>query len=84
MELLGPSLEDAFELCNRKFSLKTVVMLGIQMITRIEYLHKCNMLHRDIKPSNFAIGKKLDNAIDDKTVYILDLGLSAKYMDENN
>lgn len=32
MELLGKSLEDLFQECGCKFSLKTVCMLGIQMV----------------------------------------------------
>jgi hypothetical protein len=39
MELLGQSLEDLFQFCGRKFSLKTCCMLGDQMISRVEYMH---------------------------------------------
>ena len=75
MELLGPSLENLFQLLNKKFSLKTACMLGIQMIDRIEYLHSRKILHRDIKPDNFVIGRGINSHI----VYILDFGLSKKY-----
>ena len=75
MELLGPSLENLFQKNNKKFSIKTACMLGIQIIDRIEYIHSKKMIHRDIKPDNFLIGRGNNSHI----VYILDFGLSKKY-----
>ncbi|WVZ84866.1 hypothetical protein U9M48_031844 [Paspalum notatum var. saurae] len=49
IDLLGPSLEDLFNYCSRKFSLKTVLMLADQMINRVEYMHQKGFLHREIK-----------------------------------
>ncbi|XP_074316099.1 casein kinase 1-like protein 10 [Silene latifolia] len=77
IDLLGPSLEDLFNYCNRKFTLKTVLMLADQLICRVEYMHTKGFLHRDIKPDNFlmGLGRKANQ------VYVIDFGLAKKYRD---
>ena len=74
MQLLGRSLENIFEE-KKRFSLKTVCMLGYQFVTILEYIHNKHIVHRDIKPDNFAMG--LSNL--SQYVYLLDFGLAKKY-----
>ncbi|KAL2493271.1 casein kinase 1-like protein 2 [Abeliophyllum distichum] len=80
MDLLGPSLEDLFNFCSRKLSLKTVLMLADQMINRVEFVHSKSFLHRDIKPDNFlmGLGRRANQ------VYVIDFGLAKKYKDSSN
>lgn len=77
MDLLGKSIEDLFTSCQRKFSLKTVLMLADQMIARLEYMHAKGLIHRDIKPDNFTVGLNSKS----NEIFIIDFGLSKKYRD---
>ena len=80
MELLGDNLQKLLKnKPEQKFSLKTTLMLGIQILKRIKTLHENNFIHRDIKPENFTIGlKKMKNVI-----YMIDYGLTRKYSDSH-
>ena len=80
MQLLGKSLDKLFSDTNRKFSIKTVSQIAYQMVQRIEYVHSRGYIHRDIKPGNFLIGRKNES----KKIYIIDFGLSKKYIDKNS
>jgi serine/threonine protein kinase len=76
MDLLDQSLEDLFNYCGRRFSLKTVLLLAYEMVSRIETVHTHGkLIHRDIKPENFLIGRNRDR----HTVYIIDFGLAKHY-----
>ncbi|CAK7894488.1 casein kinase I homolog 3 [[Candida] anglica] len=79
MDLLGPSLEDLFEWCGRRFSISTVVLVACQMIRRIQTLHEHSLIYRDIKPDNFLVGRP-DTAASQE-VHIVDFGMAKQYRD---
>ncbi|CAF1321567.1 unnamed protein product [Rotaria sordida] len=78
LEMLGPSIEDLYNYCHRRFTIKTVVLLGQQMLERICHIHRRAVIHRDIKPDNFTMGinSKCQN------VYLIDFGLSKYYLNK--
>lgn len=79
IDLLGPSLEDLFDHCNRRFSVKTVVMVAKQMLSRVQTIHEKNMIYRDIKPDNFLIGRPNSKAAN--VIHVVDFGMAKQYRD---
>ena len=78
MEQLGLSLEHLFNKQRKRykknFSLQTVLLIAIQLINLLEFIHQNKIIHRDIKPDNFLIGKKSP-----ETIYMIDFGLSSQF-----
>jgi serine/threonine protein kinase len=72
MDLLGPSLEHLSKKY-KKLRLKSIILLAIQLIDVMQFIHDCGYIHRDIKPDNFVIGNE-----DKSTVYCIDFGLAKK------
>ncbi|CAL1716469.1 unnamed protein product [Somion occarium] len=79
IDLLGPNLEDLFDMCGRKFSIKTVCMAAKQMVTRVQAIHDKSLIYRDIKPDNFLIG--VPGSKNANTIHIIDFGMAKHYRD---
>ncbi|CAM9140283.1 unnamed protein product [Ectocarpus sp. 12 AP-2014] len=75
MDLLGPSLEDLFTKCGRRFSLRTVLQVADQLLDRMETMHSRHLIHRDVKPANFVLGPGRGC----QTIFCIDFGLSTRY-----
>ena len=77
-ELLGNSLEVLFKknlfYKNKTIILKDILIVGMQIIDRLNFIHSRNIIHLDIKPSNFLLGKYNKNII-----YMIDFGFSKKF-----
>jgi serine/threonine protein kinase len=78
MELMGPSLETLFQFCDGRFTEKTIFMIGLQIIARLEYIHNKGFIYRDIKPNNFLIGRESRN---ENVVHLIDFGLAKRFRD---
>ena len=70
--LLGKSLYELNKI--KKFTLKDICMIGIQVLSRLQYIHSKYIIHCDIKPENLMIGKT-----DPSVIYLCDFGISQKY-----
>lgn len=78
MQRLGASLEDIKGKGSDVLPLRTVLMCALQMMERIECLHRHHIIHRDIKSENFLIGSGEN---DKNLLYLIDFGLSKRYKD---
>jgi serine/threonine protein kinase len=78
LNLLGESLQSLKER-KKRFSLKLVLQIGIQIINLLRMIHNKGLVHRDIKPDNFLLGLNNKN----KQIYIIDFGFCKTFLNDN-
>ncbi|KAG6856423.1 hypothetical protein H0H87_004642 [Tephrocybe sp. NHM501043] len=80
MDLLGSSLHSLHKSVGgpeKPLDIGTVCTIAIQMIERLETMHRRGVLHRDIQLGNTVIGR----VPDERTLYMIDFGFSKCYID---
>ena len=75
IQLLGESLETLKR--RKRFSLRLIIQMAVQMIDIIYQIHELGLIHRDIKPENFLL------SIDEKQIYLIDFGFCKTYLCDN-
>lgn len=76
MKYLGSSLEYLLNTyCAGKFSLKTTLIVSLQIFDLLMRLHSCGYVHRDIKPDNFLVGLGPERS----KIFLIDFGLAKRF-----
>mmetsp|Transcript_38949 Transcript_38949/g.37281 ORF Transcript_38949/g.37281 Transcript_38949/m.37281 type:complete len:174 (-) Transcript_38949:32-553(-) len=77
---LGSSLKEIVETRKKYLTLSSVCHIGIQMLERLEAIHKLGFIHQDIKPDNILVGSNSRQDSQSNLLYLVDYGLSESYL----
>ncbi|KAF3781841.1 Casein kinase I [Nymphaea thermarum] len=81
MDMLGPSLWDAWNSSGQSMSSEMVACIAVESISILERMHSRGYVHGDVKPENFLLGQPATPS--EKKLYLVDLGLATKWRDSS-
>lgn len=78
----GPNLKQMLRKCKAKrFSIKTALQIGMQIVERLQTLHEVGCLHLDLKPDNILLMTSNRTKPESSTLLLIDYGLCRRYKD---
>ncbi|CAJ1067004.1 serine/threonine-protein kinase VRK1-like [Xyrichtys novacula] len=79
MDRLGTDLQKMCDKNGGRLKKATVLQLGQELVSMLEYIHEHEYVHADIKAANLMLGYR-----DPEKVYLADYGLSYRYCPDGN
>ncbi|WOL02622.1 casein kinase 1-like protein HD16 [Canna indica] len=77
MDMLGPSLWDAWNSSGQVMSSEMVACIAVESISILENMHSKGYVHGDVKPENFLLGQPATPQ--EKKLFLVDLGLATRW-----
>lgn len=81
MHRMGPNLKEVHAEKKHRFSTITCCLIAVQALDHLKFVHSQGFVHRDIKPANFVLGSER-TPFSQSCVFLLDFGLTKRYIDE--
>ncbi|CAL9205454.1 unnamed protein product [Musa hybrid cultivar] len=82
MDMLGPSLWDAWNSSGQTMSSEMVACIAVESISILEKMHTKGYVHGDVKPENFLLGQPATPQ--EKKLFLVDLGLATRWKDASS
>ncbi|AST09570.1 ser/thr kinase [NY_014 poxvirus] len=79
IDRLGINLDNVIKANNNKLPIQSVLLIGVEMINTLKFIHDQGYSHGDIKAGNIVLDQENKNKL-----YLIDYGLVSKYTSSGN
>jgi serine/threonine protein kinase len=85
MKKYGPSLHSMIRNSkNKRLSIKTSIQIGLQLIDRLEALHKEGLIYNNLKPKNILLSSRNMKSLESSSITLIDFGYAKAWRDHNS